>query len=113
MHKEKFVNAIVEELIQNDCDIEATGEFLIDCFNEAVDVYTAKFQKRKDAEVVVNHIVRFLNEYYPEVEAGISVNEFIKSFDDVVAGKPGSEVPREEKKEVRMTLDEFLREMGW
>ena len=113
MHKEKFVNAIVEELIQNDCDIEATGEFLIDCLNEAVDVYTAKFQKRKDAEVVVNHIVRFLNEYYPEVEAGISVNEFIKSFDNIVAEKPANEVPREEKKEVRMTLDEFLREMGW
>ena len=113
MHREKFVNAIVEELIQNDCDIEATGEFLIDCLNEAVDVYTAKFQKRKDAEVVVNHIVRFLNEYYPEVEAGISVNEFIKSFDDVVAGKPATEVPREEKNEVRMSLDEFLREMGW
>ena len=113
MHKEKFVNAIVEELIQNDCDIEATGEFLIDCLNEAVDVYTAKFQKRKDAEVVVNHIVRFLNEYYPEVEAGISVNEFIKSFDNMVAEKPANEVPREEKKEVRMTLDEFLREMGW
>ena len=112
MHKEKFMNAIVEELIQNDCDIEATGEFLIDCLNQAVDVYTAKFQKRKDAEVVVNHIVRFLNEYYPEVEAGISVNEFIKSFDDV-AGKPGSEAPREEKNEVRMSLDEFLREMGW
>ena len=113
MHKEKFVNAIVEELIQNDCDIEATGEFLIDCLNEAVDVYTTKFQKRKDAEVVVNHIVRFLNEYYPEVEAGISVNEFIKSFDDVVAGKPVSEVPKGEKNEVRMSLDEFLREMGW
>ena len=31
MHKEKFVNAIVEELIQNDCDIEATGDFLIAC----------------------------------------------------------------------------------
>ena len=113
MHREKFVNAIVEELIQNDCDIEATGDFLIACLNEAVDVYTVKFQKRKDAEVVVNHIVRFLNEYYPEVEAGISVNEFIKSFDDVVAGKPATEVPREEKKEVRMTLDGFLREMGW
>ena len=113
MHKEKFVNAIVEELIQNDCDIEATGEFLIDCLNQAVDVYTAKFQKRKDAEVVVNHIVKFLNEYYPEIEAGISVNKFIESFDEVVAGKPGSEVPREERSEVRMSLDEFLREMGW
>ena len=113
MRREKFVNAIVEELIQNDCDIEATGDFLIDCLNEAVEVYTAKSKKGKDAEVVVNHIVRFLNEYYPEVEAGISVNEFIKSFDDVVAGKPVSEAPREEKKEVRMSLDEFLREMGW
>ena len=113
MHREKFVNAIVEELIQNDCDIEATGDFLIDCLNEAVEVYTAKSKKGKDAEVVIKHIVRFLNEYYPEVEAGISVNDFIESFDNMVAERPGSEVPREEKKEVRMTLDEFLREMGW
>ena len=113
MHREKFVNAIVEELIQNDCDIEATGDFLIDCLNEAVEVYTAKSQKGKDAEVVIKHIVRFLNEYYPEVEAGISVNEFIESFDNMGAGKPATEVPREEKKEVRMSLDEFLREMGW
>ena len=113
MHREKFVNAIVEELIQNDCDIEATGDFLIDCLNEAVEVYTAKSQKGKDAEVVIKHIVKFLNEYYPEVEAGISVNDFIESFDNMVAGKPATEVPREEKKEVRMTLDEFLREMGW
>ena len=113
MHREKFVNAIVEELIQNDCDIEATGDFLIDCLNEAVEVYTAKSQKGKDAEVVIKHIVKFLNEYYPEVEEGISVNDFIESFDNMVAEKPGSKVPREEKSEVRMTLDEFLREMGW
>ena len=113
MHREKIVNAIVEELIQNDCDIEATGDFLIDCLNEAVDIYTAKFQKRKDAEVVIKHIVKFINEYYPEVEAGINVNKFIENFDEIMAGKPVSEAPREEKKEVRMTLDEFLREMGW
>ena len=113
MHREKIVNAIVEELIQNDCDIEATGDFLIDCLNEAVEVYTAKSQKGKDAEVVIKHIVKFLNEYYPEVEAGMSVNEFIESFDNMVAGKPATKVPREEKNEVRMTLDEFLREMGW
>ena len=113
MRREKFVNAIVEELIQNDCDIEATGDFLIDCLNEAVEVYTAKSQKGKDAEVVIKHIVKFLNEYYPEVEAGMSVNEFIESFDNMVAGKPATKVPREEKNEVRMTLDEFLREMGW
>lgn len=113
MHKEKYVNAIVEKLRQNDCDVEATGEFLIDCLNDAVEVYTTRYQKRKDAEEVVNHIVEFINNYYPEIDAEINVDEFINSFDDIIDERYTPEAPREEAEEVEMTLDDFLREMGW